>query len=341
MIGAVCVTLITQALDTSPTVSLIGAALGAAIPVLVGYVGPYPHLRAGAAILVTGIALFVTYGGFTWFAFANDQPETFPIPSRLPNPEADGEGNGTVHMTAAGLGIKVSPETLHCRSNECEEPVIITSTGERLLETYGIEFEGEAAAEFGHDRTCENKRLRKDEECRFTVAFLPVGAGGTRTATLVIHQNLPKVPTRVPVEGEFEDGGPPPPPPPKEGDLAASRSSVRCEHVRSGAIEMRDAIQIFFRLRFSHAPDQPPSVFVSAESDLGPRGQSRGASDGERHVALAPLEPDDYGRSHTVIVSIDPREDVPESNDLNNRLRVRVELPPQPGSPQSLTCRAL
>ena len=37
MIGSVCGALLTGALNTSPTGRLIGAALGAAIPTLVGY----------------------------------------------------------------------------------------------------------------------------------------------------------------------------------------------------------------------------------------------------------------------------------------------------------------
>jgi SAM-dependent methyltransferase len=47
---------------------------------------------------------------------------------------------------------------------------------------------------------------------------------------------------------------------------------------------------------------------------------------------------DDYGRTHTVTVSVDPDNEVAESNEDNNQFTVTVEVPAQPGSPQSLPC---
>lgn len=76
MISAICATLITNALDTSPTVSLIGAALAAGVPALITAGG-----GGGVAIGlgVTAVALGVTYVGFTAADAATDRPATFPL----------------------------------------------------------------------------------------------------------------------------------------------------------------------------------------------------------------------------------------------------------------------
>jgi hypothetical protein len=351
MLGALLGTLITLLLDTTPTVRAIGAILGALIPTLVGHVGPWRYPRAAVGVGVTLVALGMTYGGFTIFDYAADKEETFPIPSGMPAPNPPpppppgppADNGEHITTTDDGLSMKVSPDRVHCDSDECDNDVTVTSTGNELLEITSIEFEGEAAEEFGYSGNCEEQSpLGKDESCGIQISFKPSGGGGTRNVNLVIHQNFVGAPTRVPVAGEVEGGGPPPPPPPSLGDLVALRSGVSCSHVRGGALvngEPRDAIQISFSLRFLDAPDGPQSVFVSARSTLGPTGQSQGRREGSRDVALA-LRSIDYGRRHLVIVRIDPNNDVPESNDHNNLLRVRVDLPAAPGSPQPLSCRA-
>jgi hypothetical protein len=83
MISSVCATLITNDLDTSPTVSLIGAALAAAVPALMTAGGRH---GVTLGIAVTTVALLVTYGGFTAFDYATDRPETFPLPAAAPQP---------------------------------------------------------------------------------------------------------------------------------------------------------------------------------------------------------------------------------------------------------------
>ena len=112
--GSICGTLLTTALNTSPTVRLIGALLGSAIPPLVTFAGPYHRLRAGLAVAVTVGALVVTYGGFTLFDFATERKGTFPLPASVPQPDAsasslssassgDGE-NGPALVDADGDG---------------------------------------------------------------------------------------------------------------------------------------------------------------------------------------------------------------------------------------------
>ena len=334
IVGSVCATLITNALDTSPTVSLIGAALAAAVPALMTLGGAHGVVLG---VGVTAAALGVTYVGFTAADAATDRPQTFPLPENVRERVEDGEA--VVTTAADGLSIEVTPDTLHCTSDGCEEPVIIKSTGERLLNIDEIEFDGEAAADFGHGDGCEHRSLGEDEECSLSISFTPSGSVGARIARLVIHQNLPGPPTYVDLEGEV-DGGPTPPP---IGDLLASSEGVQCVHQRGGALvsgEPKDALQIFFSLRLEGAsPDQlPGSVQTNARSNLGPSWSARGGVGEGQRVAALPLDPDDYGRTHTVTVSVDPDNEVPESNEDNNQLTVTVALPAQPGSSQSLPC---
>jgi hypothetical protein len=342
MLGALLGTLITLLLDTTPTVRAIGAVLGALIPTLVGHVGPWPYPRAAMGIGVTLVALGMTYGGFTVFDYAADKEATFPIPDVMPAPGPPPPPPAPTVTTENGLSMEVSPKTVHCGSDECDE-VTVTSTGDAVLEIYDIEFVGEEAEEFDYGGDCEQSTLQNGETCGVSVSFTPSGASGTRTATLRIHHNVGPDPSDIPVAGEFEDGGPPPPQPPSLGDLVASHDDVRCFHVRGGAVvdhQPRDSIRFVFRLRFLDALDGPNSVFVIARSNLGPRGESSGVRDGERQVDLAPLESDDYDREHRVTVTLDPKRAVPESNEGNNRFIVRVVLPAHPGSLQRLTCQA-
>jgi Putative metal-binding motif len=112
--GSICGTLLTSALNTTPTVRLAGALLGSAIPPLVTFAGPYHRLRAGLAVVVTAGALVITYGGFTLFDFATERKETFPLPASVPQPNAPasssasdpsgGGGNGPVLVDADGDG---------------------------------------------------------------------------------------------------------------------------------------------------------------------------------------------------------------------------------------------
>jgi len=334
MIGSVCGTLITGALDTSPTVRLIGAVLGAAVPTLIGYAGPHTHLRATVGIAATAVALFVTYGGFTLFAFATDRPETFPLPAGVPDPDKDQSGSTTVTVHG-GPDIKVTPESLKCTSDGCET-VTIESTGEKPLEVRTIEFDGEAASEFSQAGDCENHTLDKGQDCRLTVNFTP-SAPGTRLARLVIHQNLPKLPTYVPLEGQGSAVF-------SMGDLVTSPEDVDCVHQQAGAIdhgELKDALQIFFTLRLDGAsPHQLNKlVLVSARSNRGPSASARGGI-GAGRVAALPLKPDDYGHTHIVTVSLDPNNEVAEDNEANNRLTVRVGVPLHPQSTQNLHCTA-
>jgi hypothetical protein len=56
LLSSICVTLITSALDTSPTVSLIGATLAAAVPALINAGGTHGALL-GVGLLVVALGV--------------------------------------------------------------------------------------------------------------------------------------------------------------------------------------------------------------------------------------------------------------------------------------------
>jgi hypothetical protein len=335
VIGAVFATLVTGAFGTSQWGRLAGAALGAAIPVLV-VSGGAQGLALSTAI--TGGALFITYGGFTLFDYAGDQKATFPIPAAMPNPAEGGGGSPTTTTTANGLSLEVSPASVHCDAESCDE-VAVKSTGVKALTIWLIEFEGDVNAEFGHSGDCDNNTLQTGEECHVSVIFTPSGVSGTRVAKLVIHQNLPGDPTRVPIEAEAE-GPTSPPPPTVHTDLIPVRANTRCVYQRGGATNGQDALQILFVLQLEGASSsETPAVLVQAQSNLGPSTSNVGRpGPGYRAMAL-PLDPNHYGRTHAVTVRVDPENEVPETNEGNNQFLVRVFVPPHPASTQTLVCK--
>lgn len=331
VIGAVLATLVIGALNTSPAARLIGAALGAAIPVLVTSGGAQ---GLALSMLVTGGALFITYGGFTIFDYAEDREATFPIPRGMPPPVPSPT---PIVRTEDGLSLEVTPETVHCDGDGCDDDVTVTSTGEELLEIRTIEFVGESASEFGYGGDCAGRALQQDDTCQISVSFNPSGVGGPRTVTLRIHQNLQGPATDVAVEGVAEG---PQPPPPATGDVVLLRDTVECRHQMGGALvngQLVNALQIFFDLRFEGAGEAPNAVRVDGTSSLGPAESRTGGIGPGRHLAL-PLEANDYGRTHAVILRVDPNSEVAESREDNNQFSVSVFVPSHPAATQTLPC---
>jgi hypothetical protein len=330
VIGAVLATLVTGALNTSPAARLIGASIGAAIPVLVTAGGAQ---GLALSMVITGGALFITYGGFTIFDYADDKDPTFPIPRVMPPPGP--EPTPTTMTTENGLSLAYAPDTVHCDSDGCDEDVTVTSTGEEVLEIGVIEFDGDPSGEFGYGGNCGGQKLQEDQSCQISVSFTPSGAAGTRKATLLIHQNLKGPPTEVTVEGVA--GGSEPP---ATSDVVLN--GIECRYQEGGAVvngQLRNGLQIFYDLEYVGEGQAPSAVRVEGRSNHGPFDSRTGAIGPGRHLGL-PLDPDDYGVPHTVTLRVDPDSKVAESNEDNNQFRVRVFVPSQPASTQTLSCSA-
>ncbi|SNY68694.1 hypothetical protein [Paractinoplanes atraurantiacus] len=111
--------------------------------------------------------------------------------------------------------IEVEPSALTCTENGCGQ-ITVKSTGKGELRIGRINVTGPDSDDFRVGESCANRSLGPArgpddvDTCTVTVGFEPSGAG-ERSATLVIHQNLPKpdTGTRVTLTGKGTGGTPP------------------------------------------------------------------------------------------------------------------------------------
>jgi len=176
IVGSVCGTLLSGALTTSPTLKLVGAAFGAAIPPLISQAGRFHQVRAGVGIAVTVGALFLTYGGFTLLDVATGRPATFPAPPVMQSASAADNPGDRLGDACGGICIEVTATSLSCTGDGCD-PLTIKSTGSKPLLVRSIEIDGEAAADFHHGGECQDKKLSPNDECVLTVTFTPSSDG--------------------------------------------------------------------------------------------------------------------------------------------------------------------
>jgi FHA domain len=184
----------------------VGAGLTTVVTTFLQTRGPKQWLRIATG---AGLALALAVIGVTLpeIAFGSqNRPLTF-VPPRL-DPRA------TVPDTAADRnpGITIDPDPVDCGSALISQEVPcsteITSVGSAALKVTRIdEPAGPASGEFrvtGSD--CLQKQLAPGEHCTVQLAFQPAQAG-PRSASLVVHQNLPEPDrgTHVDLTGEGLD----------------------------------------------------------------------------------------------------------------------------------------
>ncbi|WP_433473526.1 hypothetical protein ACQPZP_32585 [Spirillospora sp. CA-142024] len=210
MLGALCCsivgTLITTSLHLSPTTRMAAAAGGAALAPMIATVGRLHRLRIGAGLMITIVALAVTYGGFTIVDSATGRTDP-----HLPLPPVGGTGRlgeFSGNPTRTGLHIKAEPAPLELDCDDtataCEGTVRVSNAGTLPLRIGAIELQGPAAAAYSHTG-CEHQTLAvHGDSCRITVRRRTATAG---TARLIIHQNLPGPPTEVDLSSGQTGGG--------------------------------------------------------------------------------------------------------------------------------------
>jgi hypothetical protein len=194
VIASVSGALVTNAFATShnPTfttpqnLALFGAVLGAAIPPFIAVAGRFAGVGAGLVISV--IALGVTYGGFTVHDIGQPpEKRIMPLPVTTTLPGYQCEGGGT-------LCISWSPSKLSCSKDPCEQEVTVTNAGTAVLKVTGLPFIGDAAGRLSAEGTCAPpkppKSLQKNESCDIKVRVKP---GESGKAQLKIQQNLQTV----------------------------------------------------------------------------------------------------------------------------------------------------
>jgi PASTA domain len=201
--GSLLGTWVTGQFDGSPEIQLAGAVLGALVPAVLGELRTSGETRLTVALAVALVAIALTYASFTAAAYVTESPSTFPLPPGVPPP------TGEVIDRNGELAIKITPARLECSSDGCSEQVRVENAGDLPLRVDAIEVEGADKESFEPDRegTCAHHTLQESgDNCSFDVRFEPSGDGGTATATLVINQNLPVVPSYVPLFGDNGDG---------------------------------------------------------------------------------------------------------------------------------------
>ena len=208
--GSVVGAVFTSALGTGEWVVLAGAALGPAVSTTFStrHTGEKGRVRTAAIVIMSISALLITVTGFSFAdriagrsVLPGADGRTFPIPMVEPSDPITEPSNATT-----GPGIEVEP----AGPIECDEvpvgskafctSVTIRSTGDSELSITSVEVTGKDKEEFIAGAECVNASIEPEATpCEMTVLFRPQSAG-ERTATLVIHQNLPSPDTGTKVQ---------------------------------------------------------------------------------------------------------------------------------------------
>lgn len=133
-------------------------------------------------------------------------------------------------------------------------------------------------------------------------------------------------------EGDAGDGG---------GDanaqfnLIASPDNADCNYVPNGHLSGADLLNVnFFFLIIGGNPGDVDAMTVSGTSDTGlSTSYSAGPHNQAVSVAQFALRAGDFGRTHTLTITVDAADELPETDESDNRIRVTVSLPsPRPSS---------
>src|SRR5829696_4157466 len=98
--------------DATPASRLTGMVVAAVVPLVITWVGPWQHLRAGAGVGLAVLAIAVTYAGGT----AVDRG-TFPAPDAIAKDSPADGGGGTTGGGGGGEAtprLKASTATITC-----------------------------------------------------------------------------------------------------------------------------------------------------------------------------------------------------------------------------------
>jgi hypothetical protein len=125
------------------------------------------------------------------------------------------------------------------------------------------------------------------------------------------------------------------------GNLIASPDNADCVYQPGGAVGGANAIQVYFYILLIGAnPDQLPGlVHVTAASDTGLAADYRSAVNNQaQSVAALPIRSGDFGRTHSITLTVDAGDDVSESDEGDNQIRAVVTLPAGATGTTTLQC---
>ena len=338
IVGAVCGTLPSLAFEgTSDALRLVGAVLGAAVGALFSVQGRYLHLRASAGVLVTGVALLVTYGGgrvateltgkdiYPKLAF--EEPRPTPTPTSEPTPTP----TPTVHpdeTCEAGLCMTVTTPAPLCSEPGCDYPVTILNSGTRTLRIKDVGIEGAAAEAFRQAGDCADHTFAPGDSCRVVVTSVAVPSG---RAELVIHQNFRGPASRVALSSPVG---------PTRPDLTLS-AQVSCSISPDEPETGVDLLAIRTTLRTSGPGDIDRPVLLRLENagdTIDEITVPAGTGTAVRMTAI--LTPADYAGAHRFTITADPGGEIDETDEANNSIRVTATPAERPASETEVPCEA-
>src|SRR5262245_39157638 len=201
VLGSVVGASLTSAFGTGAWGALAGATVGPVVSTTftAKRAGEKGRVRNVTISLLSVGALLITVSGFSFadhiagrsiLPGTDDRAATFPVPNPPPAKKVAAPGG-------PGIEVDPSPEALECgdvavgSNAPCLQPVTITSEGGSALDITTVEVTGSDQRDFTASDECVGKALDPGETCEMRVHFQPTMAG-QRTATLVIHQNLPR-----------------------------------------------------------------------------------------------------------------------------------------------------
>ncbi|MDQ3986727.1 MAG: hypothetical protein M3280_09550 [Actinomycetota bacterium] len=138
-----------------------------------------------------------------------------------------------------------------------------------------------------------------------------------------------------PGEGEAGDGA--------TFNLIASPDNGSCSYIPNGHLSGADLLNVhfFFLIIGGNPEDVGQLLSVRGSSDTGlSSGHNSAPNNQAQTVAQFALRPSDFGRSHSIAISVDAENAVSETNESDNRVQVSVSLPsPRPsGTIDPLSC---
>ncbi len=118
-------------------------------------------------------------------------------------------------------------------------------------------------------------------------------------------------------------------------NLIASPDNGSCNYVPNGHQTGADLLNVhFFFLIINGNPPDVGFVSVAGTSDTGLSTSYNGGPNNEAvNTAQFALRSSDFGRTHTVTITVDSAGEVPETDEADNRISVTVALPsPRPAT---------
>lgn len=116
-------------------------------------------------------------------------------------------------------------------------------------------------------------------------------------------------------------------------NLIASPDNGSCNYIPNGHLSGADQLTVhFFFLIILGNPQDVGFLSVQGASDTGLSTSYNSAPNNQaQSTAQFALRPGDFGRSHTLTITVDSANQVRETDEADNRIRVTVRLPsPRP-----------